>query len=149
MDCGNHEPAIVNAELFPANKIKTFHFPDVSATIIQHFTIEQCFVPLPKLHERKGKLFTRSPTHFDAFPPFSTLSISFFSATNLLMMDEQFSSIARRKLDETATGAATGTEKFLSKAVRAPEPSWYYFHIDLKAKGVQKVFINRSLFMTT
>lgn len=57
------------------------------------------------------KLSARSPTHFDAFPPFSTLSISFFSATNLLMMDEQFSSIARRKLDETANGAATGTEK--------------------------------------
>lgn len=47
-------------------------------------------------------------------------------------MDGQFSSIARRKFDETANGAATGTEKFLLEAVRAPEPSWYYFHIDLK-----------------
>lgn len=46
-------------------------------------------------------------------------------------MDGQFSSIARRKFDETANGAATGTEKFLLEAVRAPEPSWYYFHIDL------------------
>jgi hypothetical protein len=54
---------------------------------------------------------TAHTTYFDAFPLFSTLSISFFSSTNLLMMDGQFSSIARRKFDETANGAATGTEK--------------------------------------
>jgi hypothetical protein len=63
-------------------------------------------------------------TYFDAFPLFSTESISFFSSNWWLMMDGQFSSIARRKFDETANGAATGTEKlFLLKAVRAPEPS--------------------------
>jgi len=51
------------------------------------------------------------------------------------MMDGKFSSIARRKFDERENGAATDTEKFLLKAVRAPEPSLYYFHIDLQGNG--------------
>lgn len=74
-------------------------------------------------------------THFDAFLSFSTKSISFVASSNCFsVMDGKFSSISRRKFYETAIGAATDSEESLVR--RAPLPSCYYFHIDLKRENI-------------
>jgi hypothetical protein len=59
------------------------------------------------------------------------------------MTDGKFSSISRRKFDETAIGAATDSEESLVRlAVRAPVPSCYYFHIDLKKEKKKNILLS-------